>query len=169
MPSSKIAFFRVVLLALLLEAITSRQPRHAGAQDSLYLSPGVVYSALDANYGRHAIGAELSLPWTRDLFALGPYAQVQWTPTGAHYIGGVEVAFFYFALELGWFGHAAGTNGRNGLSATGLVGVGVLWLGARWSTSIEGDMSVALNLSVKVPFALKGQNMFCDVFHMRNC
>jgi hypothetical protein len=161
-------FLRPVLLALLVQAISSSPPVHAKARDSLYLSPGIVYSALDANYGRHAIGAELSLPWARDLFAVGPYAQVQWTPKGAHYIGGVEVAFYYFALELGWFGHGAGTHGRNGLSATGLVGVGVLWLGARWSTSIEGDMSVALNLSVKVPFALKGQNMFCDVLHLRN-
>ncbi|HEX6240806.1 MAG TPA: hypothetical protein VFZ61_07930 [Polyangiales bacterium] len=148
---------------------TTRAARAQSDGDSLYLAPGLVYSALDANYGRHAIGAELSLPWARGLFAVGPFVQAQWTPGGAHYVLGGEVVFSYFAVELGWFGHGAATHGRNGLSATALVGIGVIWLGARWSTSIEGDMSVALNLSLKVPFALKGQNMVCDVLHLRNC
>ena len=147
---------------LLSRANVRAQPREPLLQ-TIYVSPGVVYSGFDRPNGRHGIGAELSVPIATEYVIFGPLGQVQWTPHGAHYIAGAEVGLnprlpYTLMLELAWFRHDGDgvRRDRQGFSSALLAGMGVFWLGPRLSVSSEGSVSVALNISLKAPLAVFG-------------
>jgi hypothetical protein len=127
----------------------------------IYVSPGVVYSGLDRPNGRHGIGGELSVPMVTKYVVFGPLGQAQWTAHGAHYIAGAEIGVnlpYSVLLELAWFRHQGTTHRatRQGFSAALVAGLGVFWLGPRLSVSAEGSVSVALNISLKLPLTVFG-------------
>ncbi len=135
---------------------------------TIYVSPGVVYSGLDRPNGQHAVGGELSIPLAWRSLAAGPFGQIQWTPHGAHYVVGAEVVYYVGALELGWFMHE-GRNERRGFSGAALFGLGLGWIGPRVSVTSGGDVSVALNLSLKIPLHVYGCHWIRATFKAGGC
>jgi hypothetical protein len=157
--------YLLTLVCLLSLGAGAERARGQAQQDPLYISPGVVYSALDDKNGGNAIGAELSVPYVlASVLGVGPLAQVQWTPRRPHYITGLELVYQMFALELGWFVHGSVHDGRQGFSATLLFGAGLGWIGARVSAGSDGATSWALNMSIKAPVAVRGCHQFVDAF-----
>ena len=143
---------------------------HAAGSDRLtvYVSPGFVYSGLDEPNGNHAVGGELSVPLAWKNLAAGPFSQVQWTQHGAHYIVGAELVYLLGALELGWFVHE-NRGERRGFSGAALFGVGLGWIGPRVSVDSTGDVSVALNISLKAPLHAYGCHWIRASFSAAGC
>jgi hypothetical protein len=123
---------------------------------TIYVSPGLLYSALDKRNGGRALGAELTVPCAFGNVAFGPIAQLQWTPRGLHSMLGAEAVVSMLALEAGWFRHY-GADDHQGLSLTFLVGYGIAWVGPRLTIPLDGaEVSGTLNVSLKLPIAVRG-------------
>jgi hypothetical protein len=123
---------------------------------TIYVSPGLLYSALDKRNGGRALGAELSIPWAVGNVALGPIGQLQWSPGGLHGMIGAEIVVSLLAVEAGWFRHS-GADGHQGLSLTVLFGYGIAWFGPRLTIPLDGaKVSGTLNVSLKLPIAVRG-------------
>lgn len=146
-----------MLVALAASCLFSATQARAQDEDgpTVYISPGFVYSGFDKPNGQQAVGGEFSVPIGWNNMAAGPFTQIQWTPHGPHYVVGAEFVYWVGALELGWFVHDSRSQ-RQGFSAAALFGVGLGWIGPRLSVASNGDVSVALNLSIKAPINIFG-------------
>ena len=157
-----------IALAVFALFCTGRARAEGDDRLTIYVSPGFVYSGLDEPNGKHAVGGELSVPFAWKNLAAGPFSQVQWTKDGPHYIVGAELVYLVGALELGWFVHESRAE-RQGFSVAALFGVGMGWIGPRMSVDSTGDVSFALNLSLKAPLNVHGCHWIRASFSGAGC